>query len=122
MPKPNGPQFQPIILKNQFGRERTFKALYHGTVNPIPENENIIPASHRHPEGIGRKTAVATPSLSVAKRFAGHPEGYVYRVEPLDRDDMNSTWYQPIRYWRKGAIEVPSNKGFRIIEQIHPKS
>lgn len=121
MPRPTGPQFRPIRLMSDSGSERTFRALYHGTTTPIPEGEDITPASHRHPEGLGRKTAIATPSLAVAKRFAGHPEGFVYRVEPLDREDMDSTWYQPIRYWRKGSIEVPSSKGFRVIAQVHPK-
>lgn len=122
MPKPKGPQFDPVTLMNDRGVERTFKALYHGTPNPIPEGEDILPKAARHPEGLGRKTALATPSLAVAKAFSKKDdvEGYVYQVEPLDREDKDSTWYQPIRYWRKGSIEVPSNKGFRILRQVHP--
>lgn len=84
----------------------------------------MLPKALRHPEGIGRKTALATPSLAVAKAFSRDNEGnegYVYQVEPLDREDQNATWYQPIRYWKKGSIEVPSNKGFRILRQVHPK-
>lgn len=122
MPKPTGPQFDPIELMDERGSKRSFKALYHGTPNPIPEGEDVLPVSLRHPEGLGRKTVMATPSLAVAKKFAQGDQGtgYIYQVEPLDREDMESTWYQPIPYWRKGSIEVPSRRGFRILRQVHP--
>lgn len=119
MPKPTGPQW--IELLNDAGHKRRFEALYHGTQTEIPEGEYISPEKSARP---GRNLAFATPSLSAAKRFSKNVEGqlgYVYQVEPVDREDLDSTWAREMKYFKPRTTEVVSNKGFRVIKKVHPK-
>ena len=117
MPKPSGPQFDPINLLTEEGTNRSFKALYHGTTKNL---EGVTEISPEHSVKAGRNLSFATPSLSMARGFAGE-EGYVYQVEPTDREDNDATWVRPMKHARKGSIEVVSNKGFNILRQVHPK-
>lgn len=121
MPKPRGPQFEPINLLDERDNPRSYKALYHGTQAEIEIGGHVDPEKSARP---GRKLAFATPSLSVAKKFSTNETGdlgFVYQVEPVDREDLNSTWVKPMKYWKRPTEEVVSNKGFRVLRQIHPK-
>jgi hypothetical protein len=117
MPKPTGPQFEPIHLLNEAGHKRVFDALYHGTMTDLSGVEELSPEKSARPN---RKLSFATPSLSAAKRFAGDT-GFVYQVEPVDREDTNSTWAREMKYFKPRTTEVVSSKGFRIMRQVHPK-
>lgn len=120
MPKPSGPQFDPVNLLSEEGHERSYKALFHGTQAQLSVGDVIDPEKSAHP---GRRLSFATPSLSAAKRFAKDDEGnpqFVYQVEPVDREDMDSTWVRRMKYFSPPTQEAVSNKGFRILRQIHP--
>jgi tRNA nucleotidyltransferase (CCA-adding enzyme) len=117
MPKPRGPQFEPINLLTESGSTRSFKALYHGTPKNLEGVTEISPEFSTRP---GRNLSFATPSLPLAKGFAGE-EGYVYQVEPTDRENTDDTWLRQMKHARKGALEVVSSKGFRVLRQVHPK-
>lgn len=71
-----------------------------------------------------RRLAFSTPSLSAAKRFSKNDEGelgFVYQVEPVDSEDLDSTWAREMKYFKPRTTEVVSNKGFRIVKRVHPK-
>lgn len=119
MPAPDGPQF--INLLDDEGYKRSFKALYHGSTVELNEGDIIDPAKSARP---GRNLAFSTDSLSAAKRFSKNNEGalgFVYQVEPVDTEDLNSTWAREMKYFKPRTTEVVSNKGFRIVKRIHPK-
>lgn len=125
MPKPDGQQFIHLLGENDVKYE--FKKLFHGTRTPIPEGEDILPIRVRNPESTTPKGHIthATPSLAVAKNFSRDKEtrelGYVYQVEPLNTEDLNSTWVRPMKNYTPKSLEVVSRHGFRIVKQIHPK-
>lgn len=119
MPKPDGQQF--ITVLNDMGRQRSFKALYHGTRVELNEGDELSP---EHSTRSDRKLTFATPSLAAAKRFSKDTEGnlgHVYQVEPVNTEDTEATWARPMKYYTPPTEEVVSSKGFRIIKRVHPK-
>jgi hypothetical protein len=138
VPAPDGKQF--IHLLDEGGRKRAYEALYHGTTVELNVGDIIDPAKFARP---GRNLAFSTPSLSAAKRFAGvqsprvpkvpqisddgqmvrdETPGFVYQVEPVDTEDLDSTWAREMKYFKPRTTEVVSNKGFRVVKIIHPRS
>jgi hypothetical protein len=119
MPAPEGPQF--IHLLDEGGRKRVYESLYHGTSVELNEGDLIDPDKSHRP---GRNLSFSTPSLSAAKRFSKNDEGalgFVYQVEPVDREDMDSTWAREMKYFKPRTTEVVSNKGFKVVKRVHPR-
>jgi 5'-deoxynucleotidase YfbR-like HD superfamily hydrolase len=115
----NDKQF--INLLDEGGRKRAYEALYHGTSVELNVGDIIDPAKSARP---GRNLAFSTPSLSAAKRFSKNDEGslgFVYQVEPVDTEDLDSTWAREMKYFKPRTTEVVSNKGFRVVKRIHPR-
>ena len=119
MPRPTGQQF--IQLLDDEGRQRSFKALYHGTRAELNEGDELSPEYSTRSD---RRLTFATPSLAAAKRFSKDTEGnfgHVYQVEPVDSEDTNATWARPMRYYTPKTTEVVSSKGFRVVKRVFPK-
>lgn len=105
MPAPDGPQF---------------KKLFHGTNVDLEVGSVVEPRNYpRYKE----PTAFATPSLASAKGFAAfkaRPDsGYVYQVAPFEDD--TTLWEGQMHNSRAGAVEVTSNRGFKVVKRVHPK-
>lgn len=109
-----GVQFEPFTLLDERNTPHNITELYHGSPHEFAEGDVITPQT--------KKVAHATRSWGDAYRFSVRNDvpSNVYAVTPVDTEDKNATWVQPMRYSRRGTTEVVSSKGFRVLKKIHP--
>lgn len=114
-----GVQFEPFTLLDESNNQRQITELYHGSPHEFAEGDVVTPTT--------KKIAHATQSWGDAYSFSHRTDesgvskpSNVYAVAPVDTEDKDATWVQPMKYSRKGTMEVVSSKGFRVLKKIHP--
>lgn len=118
-----GVQFDPYILLDEEDRPHKITELYHGSPAHLEEGAEIVAQPWSR-----RKLAYAAPEWHTAVVHASDMDpdtnelkmGNVYAVEPIDKEDRNSTWVQPMKFSRRGTREVVSTKGFRVLKKVYP--
>jgi hypothetical protein len=114
-----GVQFEPFTLLDEQNVKHNITELYHGSPHEFAEGDVVTPKTKR--------IAHATQSWRDAYGFSHRADASgvsqpsnVYAVTPVDTEDKDATWVQPMKYSRKGSTEVVSSKGFRVLKKIHP--